>query len=116
MKDNIDKYLPLSTASLHILLALAGGDLHGYGIMQEIEQQSDGNYKLGPGTLYDNLQKLLADGLVESTIRRDAPSSRGRHYRLTFVGRGVLTADISRLESAFRKAKLQLNFGKPGRA
>ena len=67
MAERFDSYLPLSSAALHILLALAGEDLHGYGIMQEIVRQSEGIYKLGPGTLYDNLQKLI-DGRIGSGI------------------------------------------------
>ena len=65
MKDRFEHFLPLSPAALHILLALASEDRHGYGIMREIARQSDGRYKLGPGTLYDNLQKLLDQGIVE---------------------------------------------------
>ncbi len=59
MKEDLSSFLPLSCATLHILLSLAGDDLHGYGIMQEVLRQSQGQYKLGPGTLYDNLQKLI---------------------------------------------------------
>ena len=55
MEDDLHSFLPLSPATLHILLSLAGEDLHGYGIMQEVARQSEGKYKLGPGTLYDNL-------------------------------------------------------------
>jgi len=65
MKEHLSEFLPLSPATLHILLSLAGGDLHGYGIMQEVARQSEGQYKLGPGTLYDNLQKLIEGRLVQ---------------------------------------------------
>ena len=65
MKNDLDRFLPLSPAILHILLALAGEDRHGYGIILEIKRQSEGRYKLGPGTLYDNLQKLRDQGMVE---------------------------------------------------
>ncbi len=61
---------PLSSATLHILLALAGGNLHGYGIIKEVARNSDGHYRIGPGTLYDNLKKLISAGLVA-----DAPTS-----------------------------------------
>ena len=71
MNDEPGSYLPLSPAILHILISLAGEDRHGYGIMQEVALQSDGQYKLGPGTLYDNLQRLLDQGLVcEVSSRR----------------------------------------------
>ena len=102
-------FLPLAPAALHIVLSLAGEDRHGYGIMQEIARQSEGNYKLGPGTLYDNLQKLMANGIVDDA---PAPSSnddpRRKYYRLTTLGRGVLTAEVARLESVIRDAKRQL--------
>src|SRR5437016_10452626 len=70
MRDEIKLFLPLSPAELHILLALAGEDLHGYGIMIEVARQSGGQYKLGPGTLYDNLRKLLTQGCVEEMQKR----------------------------------------------
>jgi DNA-binding PadR family transcriptional regulator len=96
--------LPLQPATLHILLALAGRDLHGYGIIRDVLAQSEGRYKLGPGTLYDNLQRLLGLGLVEET----AHDSRRRYYRLTSAGTGVLTEEISRLENAIRAGKARL--------
>ena len=65
MPEDFSSYLPLSPATLHILLSLAGEERHGYGMMQEVARQSEGRYKLGPGTLYDNLQKLMMHGLVE---------------------------------------------------
>src|SRR4051812_3515934 len=61
MPEDFSSYLPLSPATLHILLALAAADRHGYGIMQEVARQSGGHYKIGPGTLYDNLQKLMTN-------------------------------------------------------
>jgi DNA-binding PadR family transcriptional regulator len=105
----INTFLPLAPAALHILLSLAGEDRHGYGIMQEVVRQSEGQYKLGPGTLYDNLQKLMNQGLVEEA---EAPSKnddpRRRYYRLTSFGRGVLKAEIERLEGVVREARLHL--------
>ena len=65
MKDDLSAMLPLSPAALHILLALAAEDRHGYGIIKEVARQSRGHYKLGSGTLYDNLQKLMERGLVD---------------------------------------------------
>jgi DNA-binding PadR family transcriptional regulator len=116
MKEALD-FSPLSPATLHILLSLAGGDLHGYGIMQEVARQSQGQYKLGPGTLYDNLQKLLARGLVEQVGHRpDDEDPRRRYYRLSVRGRAVLSAEVSRLEEVVREAKLRLQMPKPRRA
>src|ERR1700761_8755851 len=101
-------FLPLSPAILHILLALASEDRHGYSIMQEIGQHSQGQYKIGPGTLYDNLQKMLNQGLVEESHRAGSDEdSRRRYYRLTRLGRSVLGAEVSRLEDIVREAKAQ---------
>ena len=117
MKDDFSRFLPLSPATLHILLALAGEDLHGYGIMQEVARQSEGRYKLGPGTLYDNLQRLLRDRLVqEAGGRAGDDDPRRRYYRLTGAGRGVLAAEISRLEGVIRDARPHLPAAKPRRA
>jgi DNA-binding PadR family transcriptional regulator len=117
MKDNINKFLPLSPAALHILLALAGEDLHGYGIMLEVARQSEDQYKLGPGTLYDNLRKLMTQRCVEEAQRRAADDDpRRRYYRLTGLGRRVLSAEIARLEGIVRDAKGFLLGTKPRRA
>jgi DNA-binding PadR family transcriptional regulator len=109
MAEDLSPFLPLSPATLHILLALAGEDRHGYGIMQEVTRQSEGQYKLGPGTLYDNLQKLLDQALVEEAPRRSANDDpRRRYYRLTRFGRAVLQQEIGRLEGVVREARLHL--------
>ena len=109
INEDLSAFLPLAPAALHILLSLAGGDRHGYGIMQEVARQSEGQYKLGPGTLYDNLQKLMNQGLVEegpTPGKNDDP--RRRYYRLTTFGRDVLSAEIARLEGVVREARLHL--------
>ena len=116
MKDDFREFVPLSPAALHILLALASEDRHGYGIMREIDRQSDGRYKLGPGTLYDNLQKLLDHGIVEER----SPGSSGddprrRYYRLSRFGRGLLATEIARLEALVREARQHLKI-RPVRA
>jgi len=108
MREQAAKFLPLNPGTLHILLALAGEDLHGYAIMQQVSRQSEGRYKMGPGTLYDNLQRLLSQGLVHERPQ----DSRRRYYRLSALGKGVLAAEISRLESMIRDAKLHLQAGR----
>jgi DNA-binding PadR family transcriptional regulator len=114
MKEDFSPYLPLSPATLHILLALASEDRHGYGIMQEVARQSEGQYKLGPGTLYDNLQKLMNQGLVEEVKRKSAKDDpRRRYYRMTSFGSGVLSAEIARLEGVVREARLHLRLPSP---
>ena len=119
MREQAAKFLPLNPATLHILLALASEDLHGYAIMQQVSRQSEGRYKLGPGTLYDNLQRLLTQGVVKEVVQerdRATVDSRRRYYRLTALGRGVLAAEIARLEGMIREAKLHLQAVRPGKA
>ena len=117
MKDDLSPFLPLSPATLHILLALAGEERHGYGIMQEVARQSEGQYKLGPGTLYDNLQKLMDQGVVDEAPRRSANDDpRRRYYRLSGFGRRILSAEVARLEGVVREARLRLRGTTPRRA
>ncbi|HLG95676.1 MAG TPA: helix-turn-helix transcriptional regulator [Bryobacteraceae bacterium] len=107
--EDFSPFVPLSPAALHILLALSGEDRHGYGIMQEIARQSEGKYRLGPGTLYDNLQKLLNLALIEEAQRRHpGEDERRRYYGLTRLGRRVLAAEVERLENVVRAAKVNL--------
>jgi DNA-binding PadR family transcriptional regulator len=114
MKPAVDNFLPLAPATLHILLSLAGEKMYGYAIMQEVARQSEGRFKLGPGTLYDNLQRLMKQGLVEEVAGRpEEDNSRRRYYRLSGLGRGVLTAEIDRLRDVIDHAQAHL---KPLRA
>lgn len=116
MEQDLDEFLPLSPAALHILLALASQDRHGYGIMREVARQSDDRYRLGPGTLYDNLQRLLEHGIVEeSSPSSSVDDPRRRYYRLTQFGRRLLATEITRLEGVVREARLHLNV-RPERA
>lgn len=109
MHEDLNTFLPLSSAALYILLSLAADDLHGYAIMQEVSRQSEGSYKLGPGTLYDNLQKLVRQGLVQELGQRPGDEDpRRRYYRMTPRGQAVLAADIERLEGVVREANLRL--------
>ena len=117
MKEDLSGFLPLSPATLHILLSLAGGDLHGYGIMREVARQSEGQYKLGPGTLYDNLQKLIDGRLVQEVGQRPGDDDpRRRYYRLCSLGRAVLSAETARLDGVVREAKARLHAARPRRA
>ncbi len=116
MKDPVASLLPLSPAALHILTAVAGEERHGYGIMQEVFRQSEGRYKLGPGTLYDNIEKLIARGLIREVARRAADDDpRRRYYQLTSFGRRVLAAEVARLGSVLRQAKMSLATSEPGK-
>jgi DNA-binding PadR family transcriptional regulator len=124
MKPETAKNAPLSSATLHILLALAGGNLHGYGIIKEVVRNSDGHYRLGPGTLYDNLKKLMDAGLVSdvppasSSKRKSAAAKEDdrRFYTLTKEGRGALAAEVDRLQSVISQARLRLREAREGRA
>jgi DNA-binding PadR family transcriptional regulator len=116
MKEDFTPFLPLSAAILHILLALVSEDRHGYGIMREVARQSEGRYKLGPGTLYDNLQKLLEQGIVEErTSRSTGDDPRRRYYRLSPFGRRLLAAEITRLEGLIQEARSHIRV-RPERA
>ncbi len=102
--------LPLTPAVFHILLALAGGECHGYGIMQEVERMTKGQLHLGPGTLYRSIQRMLVNGLIEET--KDGPDSetddeRRRNYRLTDFRREVARAESLRLEVLVEMARLR---------
>jgi DNA-binding PadR family transcriptional regulator len=99
---------PLSAAALHILLALSESNLHGYGIMQSVKKQSGGNYKLGPGTLYANLDRLLASGLVSETERKLKGGDTRREYQLTPGGEEVLRNEIRRLRQVVDVARTRL--------
>lgn len=83
------------------MLALLGGENHGYALMQLVEEQSDGAVRMGPGTLYGTLNRLLADGLILETTgdRAEAAAERRRYYRLTIEGDRVARTELNRLRS-----------------
>ena len=101
--------LPLPVAQLHILLALATGDKHGYAIMSEVEVLTEGAVTMGPGTLYGTVKKMLKTRLVEESDERPDPElddQRRRYYRITGLGRRVLDAEVGRMEQLARTARL----------
>ena len=98
-------FLPLTPAIAHILLALADEDRHGYAVMREVERITGGAVRMGPGTLYGTIKRLLGDGLIEETTARkdaDVSEERRRYYRLTAKGQ-LLTAALF----AARKASVK---------
>jgi DNA-binding PadR family transcriptional regulator len=97
-----------SVAALHILLALSEGDLHGCGIMQLVRRPSAEQYKMGPGTLYDNLAKLLEQGLVSGIPGQQESGESRREYRLTAMGEKALREEVHRWEQVVLIAKRRL--------
>jgi DNA-binding PadR family transcriptional regulator len=99
---------PLPSAAFQILLSLTDEDLHGYGIMRQVEQQTSGRMRLGPGTLYSSIHALLEDDLIEELDRsgeRAATDERRRYYRLTTAGRKVAHSEAERLADLLRVAR-----------
>ena len=112
-----DKQLPLTPAVFHILLALVGSERHGYGIMQEVSAITAGALRLGPGTLYGTLKRLLAAGLVAESGERPDPGlddERRRYYRLTELGQRVAEEEARRLERLVGAARSRLLLGPGG--
>ena len=103
---------PLPSAAFQILLALAGEDLHGYAIMRQVEEQTSGRMRLGPGTLYSSVQTLLEEGLIEEIdgAAEAADARRRRHYRLTAGGRKLARSEADRLADLLRVARARKIF------
>lgn len=99
---------PLPAAAFQILLSLAEGELHGYGIMREVEEQTNGRVRMGPGTLYSSIQAMLEEGLIEE-IDGDSESGgiaeRRRYYRLTTSGKKVVRSEAEKLAELLRVAR-----------
>ena len=99
---------PLTPAVFHILLALHGRDRHGYDIMQQVKEDSHGQVKMGPGTLYGSLDRMISAGLVIESNRQDP---RRIYYKLTALGEGALRAESERLSAVAATARRQLGAG-----
>jgi DNA-binding PadR family transcriptional regulator len=105
-----ENFLPLKTNWFHILLSLAAGEQHGYGIMQEVLDRTSGKVRLWPATLYGSLKRLIEEGLIEESSDRPArelDDARRRYYRLTRLGRRVLDAESERLQDLVRILELK---------
>lgn len=96
--------LPLTPAVFFILFALADGEKHGYAIMQQVTELSDRKFRMGPGTLYSTLQRLLGLALIAETARKDDMDERRRYYRLSGAGKALLEAELARMETLLRAA------------
>src|SRR6267142_213002 len=102
---NPETFLPLKPNWFHVLLSLSGEDQHGYGIMQEVLDRTDGKVRLWPPTLYGTIKRLMEESLIEESGKRPDPEiddARRRYYCLTALGRRVLAAECARLEDLVR--------------
>jgi DNA-binding PadR family transcriptional regulator len=98
----------LTPAVFHVLLALAQGERHGYGIQKDVQEQTGGEVRLGPGTMYGTLQRLMALDWVEEADGPAVPEDeRRRYYRLTRSGRRALKAEVERMDTLVRAARSQ---------
>ncbi|MEJ2264034.1 MAG: PadR family transcriptional regulator [Anaerolineales bacterium] len=107
-ESQIGELLPLTPAVFHILLVLADGERHGYAIMQEVAEITNGQMQMGPGTLYGSIKRMLRAGLIEEADERPDPAlddSRRRYYQLTDLGRKVLAAEAERLARLVEEAR-----------
>jgi DNA-binding PadR family transcriptional regulator len=105
-----EEWLPLGASDFHILLSLADGEAHGYAIMQEVAHRTGGRTRLGPGTLYGAIKRMLANGLIAEASERPNPNlddERRRYYRLTPLGRQVAAAEAERLAELVRVAAVK---------
>lgn len=111
-----EDFLPLTPAMFHVLLAIADKERHGYEIMQEVQERTEGNVRLGPGTLYGSIKRMLADGLIQETDERPDPEfddERRRYYRLTEFGYRVAKAESERLASLLKTARAKKLLSRP---
>ncbi|HET7584996.1 MAG TPA: PadR family transcriptional regulator [Gemmatimonadaceae bacterium] len=104
---NVEQLLPLPSATLHILLALAEGERHGYAIMRDVEERTDGELRLSAGTLYRSIARMVEQGLIAEVEKRRtrADDERRRYYRLTSFGQAVARAEVRRLQRLVRHAQ-----------
>jgi DNA-binding PadR family transcriptional regulator len=107
---DVDAFLPLPAATFHILIALAREDRHGYAIMQDVEQRTDGALRLSAATLYRSIQRMLDQGLIRETRDRPVPElddERRRYYRITSLGETIARAEARRMNEMVRMARAQ---------
>ena len=107
-RDDVDHHLPVKPVAFQVLLSLAEGERHGYGITQDVAGRTAARIQLEPGNLYRTLRAMLDDGLIEESEKRPAPDlddERRRYYSITPLGRKVAAAEIARLEAVIADAK-----------
>jgi DNA-binding PadR family transcriptional regulator len=113
-EDNPTAFLPLSAPVFHVMVALADGERHGYAVIKEVADRTGGTQRLGAGTLYAILKRLLDDGLIAEATggTTEGDDQRRRYYRLTPLGRKVAKAEVERLEQAVSSARASRLFGR----
>ena len=104
LPDEVMRLIPLTPAVFFILFALADGEKHGYAIMQQTNKLSEGRFRMGPGTLYTTIQRLLEFSLIEELSDPDGRDSRRRYYRLTRQGKALLDLEINRMGAVLQLA------------
>ena len=108
--DEVERFLPLPASVMHIVVALADGEKHGYAIMRDVAELSGGAVRMGSGTLYGSIKRMLDQGLIEEADERPDPAlddQRRRYYRLTGLGHRVGAAENRRLSSLVDAARLR---------
>jgi DNA-binding PadR family transcriptional regulator len=105
--DRPGDFLPLPAATLHILLALAEGERHGYAIIQDVEARTDGELRMSAGTLYRSVARMVEQGLIAEVTRRrtKADDERRRYYKLTPLGMAVARGEVRRLSQLVQMAR-----------
>src|SRR6202046_130991 len=109
-KIDVQKFIPLKTQWFHIMVSLAGGEQHGYGIMQDVLNRTTGKVRLWPATLYGSIKRLIEADLIEESDERPTPElddPRRRYYRLTSLGKRVLDAECERLQELVRTIRVK---------
>lgn len=111
------RFVPLKMQWFHIMLTLASGEQHGYGIMQDVLNRTHGKVRLWPATLYGSIKRLIEADLIEESDERPAPEeddARRRYYRLTTLGKSVLDAECDRLQELVRTIQAKQGRAKQG--
>src|SRR5215469_13998287 len=119
IEPEVERLLPLTPAVFHVLLALVEGERHGYAIMQEVAESTQGQIRMGPGTLYGTIKRLLEGRLIEESDRRPDPElddERRRYYRLSGLGQRVIKAEALRYEQLAKLARRKKLLGQTARA
>ncbi len=117
--QQVEDFLPLPASVMHIVVALADGEKHGYAILRDVTELSGGAVRMGSGTLYGSIQRMVDQGLIEETDERPDPAvddQRRRYYRLTVLGQRVGAAEHRRLEALVDAARLRQLGPRPGGA